>query len=158
MGSTAWLQVIGLGSIWVPILVSFLFVPVLYLQMAADAHKEYNEAVKFAISRQSTKGKVTSAKGRIPLVDDHLAVFQLDVWLVGAFSVLIASIVGCGLLMSSTHIGSLEPKSSGSGLIQVAMSVYATIVALTVALRLVWARMALTRGITHFYSSFLKSP
>ena len=148
---------IGLGSIWVPILVSFLFVPVLYFQMAADAHKEYIEAVKFAISQQSTKGKITRAKRRVPPVDDHLAVFQLDAWLVGAFSVLIASIVGFGLLVSAAHIGSLDPKSSASGVIQVAMSVYATAVALTVALRLAWARMALTRGIAHFYASFLKS-
>ena len=78
--------------------------------------------------------------------------FELDAWLVGAFGVLVASILGCGYLVPGSAAGG---ATADVGPVRAAMSLYATVVALAVALRLSWARLALTKDITRFYATFL---
>jgi predicted nucleic acid-binding Zn ribbon protein len=165
------LTALGLGGGWLPILVSLVVVPTLYVILALSAHKEYGEVIRKAVDRDEV---VTPEEKRILLddVSERLRIFDLDWWIIAAFGILIAAIIGSGYLsewapiapihaqtgiatyrcgVSGGHVLCADLLPDPASRVRATMSLYATLVGLVIAFRLGWARVKLAQDFKHYY-------
>jgi hypothetical protein len=167
---------LGLNGSWLPLLVSLVLIPSLYILLAIDVHKEYGEAVREVARAQTIRPLQRSLALRVELTQD-LRVFELEWWLVGAFGALIVAIMASGYLVDwsdaknvshqvvetsySCHttagknlLCTVEPVKV-SAPIQVAMSLYATLVGVAVGFRFGWARVRFAQDLTKYYMAYM---
>jgi hypothetical protein len=110
-GIASLLAVLGLDGSWLPILVGLVIIPVLYIVLAIDAHKDYGDA----LSKVTTPTDPIATCKRAVLrkvVDDALTVFDLEWWIVAAFGILVAAIIGSGYLTDWSQ--TLRPAPIGT--------------------------------------------
>lgn len=88
---------LGLDGSWLPILVTLVVVPTLYIILAVDVHKEYGDLV---LKATDTNYTATPKEGAIFLekVNVELKIFNLEWWIVAAFGVLISAIIGASYM------------------------------------------------------------
>jgi len=171
-GLFSFVSSMGLGTAWLPILVALLGVPTQYVLLGMSAHQEFRSVVGKVFESEG----ISSVRKRDELVHEitsSLRIFELDWWIVGAFGILITTIIASGYLSEWAVIAPAEPvltpsayrcigeavdrlscvpvAASPSSSVKAAMSLYATMVSLLIGFRLGWARLQLARELSRYY-------
>ena len=143
------ISLLGLDTNWLPALIGLIGLPILYTTLAIDAHRDY------LAFREKLKGNAEDKRRQLTRASDLLQVFQLEWWVIGAFGVLLFTIMACGLLpvasgsadAASVDAATRSPSVNHGG-IRPIMSLYGTLLGLAVGFRLLWARLELVRYVT----------
>lgn len=142
-----YLMSVGLGAYLLPTITCLIALPILYIYLSIDAHRDCAASVQ-AIAGKPEDRRQAEKLAELMRID--LEIFNLEWWILAAFAVLIASIMAIGQFAAMPHSvcpdGSQQPS-----VVQVSMSVYATLIGLMVAFRLGWARMTIAKKL-HTYS------
>jgi hypothetical protein len=102
------LGALGASANWLPALVGWVGLPLLYANLATDVHREYAEVIKDAASEEVALGEPELRK-LLVFVERRTAMFDLDWWAVGAYAALL-----CGI-MSLVNAKQLCPPTSVPG-------------------------------------------
>jgi hypothetical protein len=158
-------ETMGLETAWLPLLVALVGLPVLYINLAMDAFKDYGELVK-GITGESDRAPVAAtttavqsiseSDSALETIRDELRIFDLDWWVVAALGVLLFAMVCAANLPASATITKACSSSDQGDVVKGLMSLYATGFGLLVGFRLVWARLAIARSIRMYHELRLK--
>lgn len=158
-----WVGFLGLTGYWLSVAVALLFIPSLYLFFSLDVHKEYGDIVRSAIE----KGYVKSKKEKDNLlkeVDEKVAFFKLEWWIIAAFGVLMIIIIAGGEMIAdlsapsdqkgecfSVASGGTTSETSHNRQIHNGIIVYANAVGFFIGFRIAWERLKLAREARELY-------
>lgn len=79
----------------------FLVLPLVYLRESAEVHKEYTQAVR-ELRERSADRSVLVAELRV--LRQHVEMFRLEWWLVGAITALLTSVFLLGEVVSASQL------------------------------------------------------
>ncbi len=160
-----YLSLLGLEANWVPALIGLIGLPLLYASLATEVHRDYAELVRDAKSDTSlTEAEMRSLTNYI---ERRMQAFELDWWVVGAFGVLLFTIMICGNIEdlcqlpidqgaaaadAMRHEWGLCSRSFNEKAVRATMAVYGTVFAIFIGFRLIWARVELAKEAKSYYA------
>ena len=134
---------------WLPLLLVFVALPVLYVTLAIDVHKEYAELIKSA----PKDFEIRTIESDIEL-DLHL--FELDWWIVLAVALLFVGLFQMGdMAQASSFLEAIGPqRAAAADQVKSILIGYVACLGIVIAFMVGWARLNAARRLRSYYSMF----